>query len=150
LVADRGPDGAPTPSWYKRACRHAIAKHIPTYDVPTRSLISDGKDSLGVEFLKRVRDVVWNRKFFSTAKEERLGLAPDTAKVGDIVCVFYGCSVPVIIREIKDRDRERRDMNKQEYQFIGEGYLHGMMDGEAVSGARRAELKDKEEDFILC
>jgi hypothetical protein len=119
--------------------------------VPTRSLISDGKDSLGVEFLKRVRDVIWNRKFFRTAKEERLGLAPDTAKEGDIVCVFYGCSVPVIIRKIKDRDRDRRrDMNKQEYQFIGECYLHGMMDGEAVSGARRAELKDKEEDFILC
>jgi hypothetical protein len=150
MVADRGPDGAPAPSWYKRACRHAIAKHNPNNDVRTGSLISDGNDSLGVEFLKRVRDVIWNRKFFCTADEERLGLAPDTAKVGDIVCVFYGCSVPVLIRKIKNRDKDRnKDKSKQEYQFIGECYLHGMMDGEAVSGDRRANLEDKEEDFIL-
>jgi hypothetical protein len=50
-----------------------------------------------------IQDVIWNRKFFNTAKEEHLGLAPDTAKVGDIVCVFYGCSVPVLIRKIKGK-----------------------------------------------
>jgi hypothetical protein len=144
MVADRGPNGIPAPSWYKRACRHAIARRNPNNDVRTGSLISEGKDSLGVEFLKRVRDVIWNRKFFCTEDEERLGLAPQTAKRGDIVCVFYGCSVPVLIRKIKNKDK-----SKEEYEFIGECYLHGMMDGEAVSGARKAELKDKEEDFIL-
>lgn len=144
MVADRGPNGAPAPSWYKRACRHAIANKTPTNDVHTGTLISDGKDSMGVEFLKRVRDVIWNRKFFCTegdaTENPRLGLAPSTAKRGDIVCIFYGCSVPVLIRKIK---------GKNEYQFIGECYLHGMMDGEAVSGARKAGLKDIEEDFIL-
>jgi hypothetical protein len=142
MVADRGPNGDPAPSWYKRACRHAIARRTPNNDVRTGSLIADGKDSLGVEFLKRVRDVIWNRKFFCTVDEQRLGLAPKTARRDDIVCVFYGCSVPVLIRKIRTKDK-----SKQEYEFIGECYLHGMMDGEAVSGARKSQTT--EEDFIL-
>jgi hypothetical protein len=92
-----------------------------------------------------VRDVIWNRKFFVTelagsGTEGRLGLAPNNAKEEDTVCIFYGCSVPVLIRKIKKRE---------EYEFNGECYLHGLMDGEAVGDSRKAELKDKQQDFIL-
>ena len=68
-------------------------------------MISDNDDSLGVEFLKRVSAVTWNRKFFCTV-ENYLGLAPSAAKEGEIVCVFYGCSVPVLIRKIKGKDKD--------------------------------------------
>jgi hypothetical protein len=46
----------------------------------------------------------------------------------------------VLIRKIK---------KTEEYEFNGECCLHGMMDGEAVGGSRKAELKDKQQDFIL-
>jgi len=141
MVADRGPGGAPAPSWYKRACRHAIAQRTPNNnDVKIKDLISDGSESLGVEFLKRVRDVTWNRKFFSTMIEDRLGLAPRKAREGDIVCIFYGCSVPVLLRKIRKRE---------EYEFVGECYLHGMMDGEAVSIDRKEWLRENERIFVL-
>jgi hypothetical protein len=145
MIADRGPNGTPAPSWYKRACRHTMAKRTPNNDVRTSEEIVHRTDSLGVEFLKRVRDVIWNRKFFVTelagsGTEGRLGLAPNNAKEGDIVCIFYGCIVPVLIRKIK---------KTEEYEFNGECCLHGMMDGEAVGGSRKAELKDKQQDFIL-
>ncbi|KAI1742790.1 heterokaryon incompatibility protein-domain-containing protein [Xylaria scruposa] len=50
------------------------------------------------------------------------GLAPQGSKVSDIVCILLGCSVPVVLS--KDRG--------QLYKVVGEAYVHGMMDGEAM------------------
>ena len=50
-----------------------------------------------------------------------LGLVPDYAKVGDIVCVLHGSSTPMALRAKEDA-----------YEVIGECYIHGIMYGEAV------------------
>ncbi|KAF6811522.1 ankyrin and het domain protein [Colletotrichum sojae] len=50
------------------------------------------------------------------------GLCPPEAQVGDAICVLFGCSVPVILRETSDGYVE----------LLGEAYVHGYMDGEAV------------------
>ncbi|KAI0907784.1 heterokaryon incompatibility protein-domain-containing protein [Ustulina deusta] len=50
------------------------------------------------------------------------GLAPQGCKVSDIVCILLGCSVPVIL------SRDRGSL----YKIVGEAYVHGMMDGEAM------------------
>jgi hypothetical protein len=75
-----------------------------------------------VDFLQRVQSVVWNRKFLVSKKYEWIGLAPMAAQVGDILVVLNGCSVPVVFRPGIDG----------RFQFVGECYIHGMMDGEAV------------------
>lgn len=51
-----------------------------------------------------------------------IGLVPAKAREGDHICVLYGCSVPVILRKKGDH-----------YVLIGESYVHGIMDGEALS-----------------
>jgi hypothetical protein len=50
-----------------------------------------------------------------------MGLAPESAKDGDLVCVILGASVPFILRE----------RNNNVFQLVGEPYVHGYMDGEA-------------------
>ncbi|KAI0098083.1 heterokaryon incompatibility protein-domain-containing protein [Nemania sp. FL0031] len=50
-----------------------------------------------------------------------MGIGPVGLKKEDIVVVLYGCSVPVILRKVKDR-----------YALIGECYVLGLMDGEAA------------------
>ncbi|KAI3340008.1 heterokaryon incompatibility protein-domain-containing protein [Ustulina deusta] len=50
------------------------------------------------------------------------GLAPQGCKVSDLVCILLGCSVPVIL------SRDRGSL----YKIVGEAYVHGMMDGEAM------------------
>jgi hypothetical protein len=83
MVADRGPEGVSAPRWYLRACQHALALRSVLGDIHTVQLIDQGRDSIVVEFLKRVRGVVWNRKFFrslgSSRIKARLGLAPPSA-----------------------------------------------------------------------
>ncbi len=67
-----------------------------------------------------------------------IGSAPQPAEEGDLICVLYGCSVPVILRKSQDENF---------YEFIGECYLHGFMDAEAVALHIKGVLEEHE--FVL-
>ena len=135
LVADRGPDGSNPPSWYHRACLHCLANRTNIGDINTAFLVARGEPTMVVEFLQRVQSVIWNRKLLKSEDQKCFGLAPTRAQEKDIICVLYGCSVPVILREHKAQSRT--------FELIGESYIHGMMDGQATSGKR------KEQEFEL-
>lgn len=66
------------------------------------------------------------------------GLVPDSAQVGDIVCVLFGCDVPVVLREL--------ETNK--FNFVGESYIHGIMHGEAVECLEKGEVVSTELELI--
>jgi hypothetical protein len=53
------------------------------------------------------------------------GSGPQGLQLGDSVWAIAGCSVPLILRKISEDD--------QDYRLIGEAYVHGVMNGEAVS-----------------
>ena len=65
-----------------------------------------------------------NRKFCLTL-EGRIGWVPHAAQIGDIVSLMRGSPVPVIIRP---------SQQGESYLMIGQCYIHGIMDGEAVAG----------------
>ena len=79
-------------------------------------------------------------------QHEALGLAPEESKKRDLICILYGCSVPVALRRMVDPAS-----NKEYYIFIGECYVHGIMDGEAFELARsRSDDREIErKDFEL-
>lgn len=62
-----------------------------------------------------------NRRLGGTASGY-IGLFPEHARTGDGVFVLKGCHVPVVLRS-------RRD---DKFKFVGECYVHGIMEGEAV------------------
>lgn len=78
-----------------------------------------------VEFLDRIQQVVWNRTCFQIAAEEGertfVGLGPSKAQIGDIFCVLFGCSAPVVLSP-----------RGNDFIFLGACYVHGIMEGEAV------------------
>jgi len=80
--------------------------------------------------------VTYGRKFMWT-KEGRMGLAPAAADINDKICVFFGGQVLYIIREVEEGKHE----------FMGECYVHGLMDGEALhpDGCYQEQV----EDFVL-
>ncbi|KAF2678085.1 HET-domain-containing protein [Lentithecium fluviatile CBS 122367] len=98
LVADRGRDGKNPPVYYSRACKESFTKG--GYEggaVNTNDLINYELNSVVSQFCRRVQAVVWNRALVKTEKE-RLGLVSNKVKPGDLVCVLYGLSVPVVLR----------------------------------------------------
>jgi hypothetical protein len=68
------------------------------------------------------------RRFFIT-RNGYIGLAPNAAREGDFVCVLLGCSVPVVLRREMDH-----------YIFVGDCYMHGIMNGEAIAMVLSGDL----------
>lgn len=131
LVADRGPNGSNVQSWYRRAFLHCLAERTINDDINTRALIKacEADSTLVVDFLQRVQSVIWNRKFLVSKKLGLIGLAPMAAQENDFICILYGCSVPVVLREQKLGEETF-------WELVGECYVHGMMDGEAMEQDR--------------
>ncbi|KAL7896603.1 heterokaryon incompatibility domain-containing protein [Trichoderma sp. TUCIM 5745] len=176
LVADRAAGGGKPPSWYQRACLHGLVDprvsdnegNIHSVTPPNRKI-----SEMTTEYFHRVETVVWNRRLFEAeanvsrlsnvqvrtpetkqamiifCKDIRLGsasgpkslfgLAPKEAEDGDLVCILFGCTVPVILRPIEDLGL---------YKLIGEAYVHGVMDGEAVISSEVVDAMKV--DFQIC
>ena len=60
------------------------------------------------------------------------GLGRSPTKRGDFVCILRGGDVPFVLRPREDGY----------YTFIGETYLHGIMDGSFVRNARKEDIKE--------
>jgi hypothetical protein len=134
LVADRGPNGTNAPTWYRRACLECLMHTNSNGDFNTLEFRNRLDTPVTMKaFLDRVRSVIWCRKFFLTdgraPHKPHFGLAPPKTKEGDLICILFGCSVPVILRKISNK-------GKGLYQFIGACYVHGSMDGEALPAQR--------------
>jgi hypothetical protein len=152
LVADRGSDGSLPPGYFHRVCLHCLVNDTQNGHINTKELLRKGQPTIVHDYLKRVQAVTWNRVFFeadasSDGEEEKLfGLGPPKASHGDVVCVLFGCSVPVILRKRQDKE----DGKVIDYfEFVGEAYVYGKMDGEAVTRLTEEELKKKLTEFQL-
>lgn len=77
-------------------------------------------------------DMFKRRPFVS--EQGYVGLAPSHVEPGDVIVIIYGAIVPFIVRNW---------INGQS-QFVGEAYVHGIMDGEYI------EKNPPTETFILC
>ena len=130
LVADRGPNGLNPPPFYPRACKAALNQSVKNGHISTNTLVHNGKSTVVAKFLRRVQEVIWMRRLIIT-EYDFLGLAPEMSKKRDLICILYGCSVPVALRRMVDPKTD-----EEYFTFIGECYVHGIMDGEAFALAR--------------
>ena len=87
-----------------------------------------------------MQTVVWMRRLMLTAQRNILGLVPDDADQGDCICILFGCSVPVVLREARHIPTSDKDKGTH-FEFVGECYVDGMMDGEAVEAVTAKEYQ---------
>ncbi|KAK0632706.1 heterokaryon incompatibility protein-domain-containing protein [Immersiella caudata] len=75
-------------------------------------------------FVSRLRDTSCTMGMRLMVTDTGLvGMAPREAKKGDIVCVLFGCSIPLVLRQVPDSDRES-------FKVVGECFMAGFMNGE--------------------
>ena len=147
LVADRASNGLSPPDHWPLALSTAVNQTVRKSPIDTSQLVGNQSTATSVrEFLRRVQEVTWGRALIKT-KYNHLGLAHETVQEGDSICILYGCSVPVILRQ---RPKAINADQNAQYNFIGECYVHDMMEGEAFDLARRRNGgKLPEETFEL-
>ena len=69
---------------------------------------------------------------FATTQKGYLALVPAQAAPGQLLCVLRGGNVPFVMNQRGDGY----------FDLVGEAYVHGIMDGEFVRGARKEDLKE--------
>ena len=121
VVADRNAEGLACPAWYKLASEHVL-QNSDELDLDTRRLMFESPPGIVFDFLRRVQSVIWGRRL-AILDQGYVVLGPRSCEAGDFVCILYGCSVPVVLRQQSDA---------MGYAVVGECYVHGMMDGEAI------------------
>ncbi|KAL8668080.1 MAG: hypothetical protein Q9202_000058 [Teloschistes flavicans] len=95
-----------------------------------------GIDSEGAtDFRNAAVSYCAGRSFILTNRRS-LGLAPRTTHTGDLICLLHGGDVPFVLR--------REDQRKDYYRFVGEAYLHGIMQGEGSERLGGDEVRDFE------
>jgi hypothetical protein len=87
----------------------------------TATLTSFGVD----DYMDQLQDIAKYRCPFRTSTG-RIGIGPHQMKSGDRIHVLAGASVPYAMREGTDR----------KLRLLGEVYLHGIMDGEALDNVK--------------
>jgi Heterokaryon incompatibility protein (HET) len=148
LVADRGtasPHSAPP--YYTSLWNHILQQIAPGSNLNTAEFrAAEEPDSILDEFLARVQSVIWGRRLLLAAvgDQKLLALGPEHTKKRDLICILYGCNVPVLLRPV---DLGRQGPDHPRYRFVGECYVDGLMNGESF------DLRDKraiqETSFIL-
>ncbi|KAF2131141.1 hypothetical protein P153DRAFT_313523, partial [Dothidotthia symphoricarpi CBS 119687] len=75
-------------------------------------------------FLSRFHDTVRKKpRRLMVTNEGIVGMAPCRSREGDAVCILFGCSIPLVLRQVG---------TPEAWQVIGEGYVHGHMNGEVA------------------
>jgi hypothetical protein len=105
------------------AFRTSIGHFTTSY--PPRSNCNTSGDASC--FLLAAHPACGNRKLFHTSKGY-LDLSPAPLQAGDVVCVLAGGTIPFVLRQ-----DARSSPSKRRFQLVGEAYVHGIMNGEAVS-----------------
>ncbi|KAF1847615.1 HET-domain-containing protein, partial [Cucurbitaria berberidis CBS 394.84] len=99
-----------------------------------RDRIAQGKPEVPNPVLESLRGMVPNHAFFIT-ESGYIGIGPPHTLPGDQVWVFHGGKVPFLMRKF-----ERGDVGDQTNRLtlVGDAYVHGIMDGEAVKDGHDA------------
>ena len=84
-----------------------------------------------VRFLEVIMLASFHKRLMFT-HEGYIGMAPDDARKGDIVCLLLGCRLPVVLRKRTEGG----------YRLVGEAYVHGIMKGEAMTIDNENRLRD--------
>ncbi|EEU38702.1 uncharacterized protein NECHADRAFT_83110 [Fusarium vanettenii 77-13-4] len=101
--------------------------HKPTVSDPPMNFIN--------MFLQRLRNL-WASRAFAITERGYMGFVRPGTRVGDEVCILYGCPSPLVIRS-----------DGGEYLLVGDCCFEGMMRGEMVK--KQEEVEFGLQDFIF-
>ncbi|KAL8928745.1 MAG: hypothetical protein Q9208_001523 [Pyrenodesmia sp. 3 TL-2023] len=118
------PEDQRYPAFYATT-RRFLELTDTTYEVSDAMIIDSAK------LLDNFYFNSFGRAFIITSNKGMIGLAPDTCRENDCIVILLGCESPMVLRPTNDGY----------YTVVGECYVHGLMEGEALLGPLPAHCK---------
>ena len=119
---------------YLKVCEYLELLDRCNYDVQKAATMPNAKEletfNNDSSFLDAWLLAAFQRRFCST-KAGRMGLAPGVALEGDLIAVVLGADAPFVLRSAE----------MESYILVGDYYVEGFMNGEALEGVD-ARLRD--------
>ena len=117
LVADRTRDGRKAPRYYSYACRDIVAAGLVLQgrNAHAGHFRTTGSSSVIAQYHHRMQAVIGNRSLVKTISGN-IGLTSEDVEEGDLVCILYGCSVPIILR--RHRKTWEEAVREREEDFV--------------------------------
>jgi hypothetical protein len=108
------------------------------FDLSTSIKLRVSWKSFLLQAIPGLNDTVANRTLFETSLGY-IGLGSDRIQAGDSLCVIAGAQLPLVLRE--------SNQTENIFEFCGEAYVHGVMDGEAAGDSEEIRLKTRK--FVI-
>jgi hypothetical protein len=126
IIANRNFDTKKLKSDVKPIFDAWIGREIPSDD----SFISESEQLKHIQSYSNSAVSRCAKRTFITTTNGRFGLAPQKTEVGDLVCIVYSGEVAYILR------KPAPEFEGTPGSFIGEAYIHGIMQGEYLDTAK--------------
>lgn len=97
-------------------------------DMAVPNMAADPQFSLALEW-NSARVMAATGRAMAVTKDGYVAVVPPKTEVGDLVCVFYGLNTPFLVRP---QVNTHSDGGTRLVRLVGEAYVHGMMDGQAM------------------
>jgi hypothetical protein len=165
LVADRNAAGYDPDRWYPLVFQSVARDRGLSYGFETYRLIHETTNQWVSEVFRRVQAVVWNRRLIRTKGEcmrwlpnsrnldspGALGLAPNEARKGDLICIIFGCSVPLVLRKVQEQQQNVRQsiIESLENDEAAVSLIRGTQRGNSETSTPTAHSQAEEEEYIL-
>ena len=120
--------------------RGAVARFLNEFS--DRAWPDQEQNKAQAEERSLTEEVTRNRKFCIT-ELGRMGVVPASTETGDRIVVLFGMQTPVVLRTLAPVSVDARPAC---YQLLGESFVHGLMDGEAI---RAMEMGDLHADDLV-
>lgn len=85
-----------------------------------------------------IKAMCYRRSMIRT-KTGLFGIAPESARTGEIVVVLFGCSNPLVLRPVHG--------SIEEYPVVGQCHIDSIMNGEAILGRLPDQFECVRKDF---
>lgn len=108
--------------------KRAFGANVEQHDISYLEMSADGSYFM---LLTNMKNVTTERRFARTKQHNFMGLVPETTEIGDWVCVFASCQVPLVIRSA----------GNGKWVLIGDSYVHGLTDGEVEKFIEEGKAK---------
>ena len=121
--------------------RGAVARYLDEFS--DRAWPDREQDKAQAEDRSLTEEVTRNRKFCIT-ELGRMGLVPTSTEADDRIVVLFGMQTPVILRPLAPVSVDARPAC---YRLLGECFVSGLMDGEAIREMKMGDLHA--DDFVI-